>query len=112
MGNCLETLRTSRYEYTLLKDIDSPLIGGDEKYCTLTELPVTQCNCEKCLEEAPPHSLSGKLVKFYTENQKFYCVYVGVDMDPQDLTGEKDIVCRRGDSMRTVLFNGEQVSYV
>ena len=128
MGNCCVKKSTrgdlrsditeSRYDsYGLLSSdiIESDIRLDDaqkEKFlCHLTELPFNQCNCDICLHAFPPMSISGRPIEFVVDGERLYVKYRGIDMEPEDITEDRDITCQRGPVLRKVLFNGVQYSF-
>lgn len=113
MGNCFgkESYKYMPLDTTLLEsDIKLDRPTQQKMICGTTELPVSQCNCAPCLDAIPPTSISGRPITFIVKEDRLYCRYLNC-ADLIDITDEKAIFCKRGDVIRSILFNGQQFAF-
>jgi len=116
MGNCFGKKSSNALKYFPVETsiLESDIQLDDEQrralICGQTELPISLCNCTRCIRLVPPLSLSGRPIEFSVEGDRLFCKYANSE-NLADITDEKPIFCKRSGVVRSILFNGEQFAF-
>lgn len=117
MGNCFHKLcgeiKICKYRgYSLLNESTKEALIDNNNICDNTKLYRVKCPCIICMSLYPIFSVTGKPIEIYVLDNKLFVKYIGVNMSPEDISKEQNMVCKRNNELCTIMFNGKYYYFI